>query len=65
MGQPRSQMDLLNNAVGLEIGVRMKGAANLDLQMAAVDALLQGRLVVVDKKNGNRLVPARSLTFGR
>jgi hypothetical protein len=64
-GSPASQMDLLNNAVGLEIGVRMKGASNLDLQMAAVDALLQGRLVVVDKKNGNRLVPARSLTFGR
>lgn len=64
-GTPASNMDLHNNAVGLEIGVRMKAASDLDLSMATVDALLQGRLRVLDKANGDRLVPTRSLTFGR
>jgi hypothetical protein len=64
-GTPASRMDLHNNAVGLEIGVRMKSASDLDLQMATMDAFLQGRLRVVDKANGDRLVPTRSLTFGR
>lgn len=64
-GSPASQMDLFNNAVGLEIGVRMKAASDLDLQMATMDAFLQGRLRVLDHANGDRLVPTRSLTFGR
>jgi len=64
-GSPASQMDLFNNAVGLEIGVRMKAASDLDLQVATMDAFLQGRLRVLDHANGDRLVPTRSLTFGR
>lgn len=64
-GSPASQMDLHNNAVGLELGVRMKGASDVDLQVATLDAFLQGRLRVLDKMDGNRLVPSRSLTFGR
>lgn len=65
LGSPASLMDLHNNAVGLEIGVRMKGASDLDLQVATTDAFLQGRLRVLDKANGNRLAPTKSLTFGR
>lgn len=64
-GSPASQMDLHNNAVGLELGVRMKAASDVDLQVATLDAFLQGRLRVLDKADGNRLVPTRSLTFGR
>lgn len=64
-GSPACQMDLHNNAVGLEMGVRMKAASDLDLQVATMDAFLQGRLRVLDKANGNRLVPTKSLTFGR
>lgn len=64
-GSPASKMDLHNNAVGLEIGTRMKAASDLDLQMATMDAFLQGRLRVLDHANGDRLVPTRSLTFGR
>lgn len=65
LGTPASNMDLHNNAVGLEIGVRLKAASDLDLSVATVDAFLQGRLRVLDKANGDRLVPTRSLTFGR
>jgi hypothetical protein len=43
----------------------MKGASDVDLQVATLDAFLQGRLRVLDKMDGNRLVPTRSLTFGR
>lgn len=64
-GSPASRMDLHNNAVGLEIGVRMKTASEGDLQEATMNAFLQGRLRVVDKANGNALVPTKSLTFGR
>ncbi|MBR0670855.1 DUF6973 domain-containing protein [Neoroseomonas soli] len=64
-GSPASRMDLFNNAVGLEIGVRMKTASDGDLQEATMNAFLQGRLRVVDKANGNALVPTKSLTFGR
>ncbi|MBR0650546.1 hypothetical protein GXW78_12800 [Roseomonas terrae] len=64
-GSPASQMDLFNNAVGLEIGVRLKAASDSDLQSAVMDAFLHGRLRVVDAANGNKLVPTRSLTFGR
>jgi hypothetical protein len=64
-GTPSSQMDLHNNSVGLEIGVRMKSASDNDLKDATMDAFLQGRLLVVDKAHGNKLVPTHSLTFGR
>lgn len=64
-GTPASRMDLHNNAVGLEIGVRMKTASDTDLSAAVLDAFLQGRLRVLDKANGDKLVPTRSLTFGR
>jgi len=64
-GTPASRMDLYNNAVGLEIGVRMKSASDADLQEATMNAFLQGRLRIVDKANGNVLVPTKSLTFGR
>jgi hypothetical protein len=64
-GTPASRMDLHNNAVGLEIGVRMKTASDTDLTVAVVDAFLQGRLRVLDKADGGKLVPTRSLTFGR
>lgn len=64
-GSPASQMDLFNNAVGLEIGVRMKTASDGDLQEAVMNAFLHGRLRVVDKANGDVLVPTKSLTFGR
>ena len=64
-GSPASQMDLVNNAVGLEIGTRMKAASDVDLQVAALDAFLQGRLRVLDHNDGDKLVPTRSLTFGR
>lgn len=64
-GTPTSQMDLHNNAVGLELGTRMKAASDVDLQVATLDAFLQGRLRVIDRMDGNKLVPTRSLTFGR
>ena len=64
-GSPASQMDLFNNAVGLEIGTRMKVASDVDLQAATLDAFLQGRLRVLDHNDGDKLVPTRSLTFGR
>jgi hypothetical protein len=64
-GTAPSRMDLHNNAVGLEIGVRMKTASDTDLTVAVVDAFLQGRLRVLDKADGDKLVPTRSLTFGR
>lgn len=64
-GTPASAMDLHNNAVGLELGTRMKAASDVDLQVATMDAFLQGRLRVIDKMDGNKLVPTRSLTFGR
>lgn len=64
-GTPASAMDLHNNAVGLELGTRMKAASDVDLQVATLDAFLQGRLRVIDKTDGNKLVPTRSLTFGR
>lgn len=64
-GTPASRMDLHNNAVGLEIGTRMKAASDVDLQVATMDAFLQGRLRVLDHNDGDKLVPTRSLTFGR
>ena len=64
-GSPASRMDLFNNAVGLELGTRLKAASDVDLQVATMDAFLQGRLRVLDHANGDRLVPTRSLTFGR
>ncbi|MBR0682514.1 hypothetical protein GXW74_18630 [Roseomonas eburnea] len=64
-GSPASRMDLFNNAIGIEIGVRSKTASDGDLQEATMNAFLQGRLRVVDKANGNVLVPTKSLTFGR
>ena len=64
-GSPASRMDLFNNAVGIEIGVRMRNASDNDLQEATMNAFLQGRLRVVGKANGNALVPTKSLTFGR
>ncbi|WP_198370541.1 DUF6973 domain-containing protein [Roseomonas rosulenta] len=64
-GSPSSQMDLHNNAVGLEIGVRLKSASDNDLKDAVMGAFLQGRLRVLDKANGNKPVPTHSLTFGR
>jgi hypothetical protein len=64
-GSPASQMDLFNNAVGLEIGTRMKAASDVDLQVATLDAFLQGRLRVLDHNDDDKLVPTRSLTFGR
>lgn len=64
-GTPASLMDLHNNAVGLEIGTRMKAASDVDLQVATMDAFLQGRLRVLDHADGDKLVPTRSLTFGR
>ncbi len=64
-GTPASRMDLHNNAVGLEIGTRMKAASDADLQVATLDAFLQGRLRVLDHNDGDKLVPTRSLTFGR
>jgi hypothetical protein len=64
-GTPASRMDLHNNAVGVEIGVRLKAASDTDLQTAVMDAFLHGQLRVVDAANGNKLVPTKSLTFGR
>ena len=64
-GSPASRMDLFNNAVGLELGTRMKAASDVDLQVASMDAFLQGRLRVLDHNDGDKLVPTRSLTFGR
>ena len=64
-GSPASQMDLFNNEVGLELGTRLKAASDVDLQVATLDAFLQGRLRVLDHNDGDTLVPTRSLTFGR
>ncbi|MBX6376689.1 MAG: hypothetical protein IRZ13_20985 [Acetobacteraceae bacterium] len=55
-------MDIENDRVGLEIGTRMKGASEVDLQMEVLKALFSGKLVYIDKKT-NRLAPTRSLTM--
>lgn len=63
-GSLASQMDLHNNAAGMAIGMRKPGASDLDLGMAVMEAFLHGQLLVLDKRQ-NRLVPTKSLTFGR
>lgn len=60
--QLAARMDIANDRVGLEIGTRMKGASEVDLQMEVLKALFSGKLVYIDKKT-NRLAPTRSLTM--
>lgn len=54
-----ARMDIHNDRIGLEIGTRMKGATKAQLQAACMDALTNGKLVVIDKRGS--LVPTRSL----
>jgi hypothetical protein len=53
-------MDLHNDRIGLEIGTRMKGATEVDLQAEVLRALFGGQLLVIDKAT-KALVPTRSL----
>jgi hypothetical protein len=58
--QLEARMDLHNNRVGLEIGTRMKGAADLDMRDAVLKALFTGHLRIINR-NTRELVPTKSL----
>lgn len=60
--QLAARMDLQNDRVGLEIGTRMKGASEVDLQTEVLKALFSGRLVFIDKASKS-LAPTRSLAI--
>lgn len=55
-----AQMDLHNDRVGLDIGGRNKGASDVDLTVAVLQALFSGQLRQIDVKTGT-LVPTKSL----
>jgi hypothetical protein len=62
--QLAARMDLHNDRVGLEIGTRMKGAGDVDLEVEVLKALFAGRLVHIDRATKS-LVPTKSLTNWR